>query len=80
LFQDYSEEEVSKLKNDGFKYDGALLKNTCVRIYSEMVWAREVLAETVKKLKLWTTETNEASEEPELWSYHEARNKALLVG
>ncbi|KAJ1274328.1 hypothetical protein BS78_05G053900 [Paspalum vaginatum] len=60
---DYSGEEVSKLKNDGFKYDGALLKNTCVRIYSEMVWAREVLAETVKKLKLWTTETNEASEE-----------------
>jgi hypothetical protein len=30
-----------------------------------MVWARELLAETVKKLKLWTTKTNEASEEPE---------------
>ena len=63
MFQDYSDEEVSKLKNDGFKYDGTLLKTTCVTIYSEMVSAREILADTVRKLKLWTTETNEASEE-----------------
>ncbi|KAG0531575.1 hypothetical protein BDA96_04G034400 [Sorghum bicolor] len=34
-----SDEEVSKLRSDGSK-----------RIYSEMVWARELLAETVKKL------------------------------
>ena len=54
---DFSDDELLKLKTHGPDYDGILRKRTSVAIYMEMVTAREVLADTVEKLKL-TTEAN----------------------
>ncbi|RLM93908.1 hypothetical protein C2845_PM08G13050 [Panicum miliaceum] len=58
-------ELLLKLKTHGPDYDGILLKRTSVTIHREMVTAREVLTDTVEKLKLLTTEANGYPENPE---------------
>ena len=45
-FQEFSEEELCKLRNDGSLYDGKLLKRSCMCVCNEMVRARKLMATT----------------------------------
>ena len=60
-FQNFSRDELGKLRNDGSDYDGILLKRTCMSVYNEMVLARRVKADVEVKLGLLITEAKEAT-------------------
>uniref|UniRef100_A0A0E0M376 Uncharacterized protein n=1 Tax=Oryza punctata TaxID=4537 RepID=A0A0E0M376_ORYPU len=47
----FSQDELYKLKNDGDCYKG-LQRLTCISIYKEKVWARGLMADAKKQLKL----------------------------
>ena len=64
-FQEFSEEELCKLRNDGSLYDGKLLKRSCMCVYNEMVRARKLMATTEIRLELLILESQEAHQEPE---------------
>ncbi|TVU31674.1 hypothetical protein EJB05_23372, partial [Eragrostis curvula] len=58
----FSADELSRLVTDAHKYDGRLMKGTCLSLYDEMVFAHEVRSTCKKLLASLVKEAKEAYE------------------
>jgi hypothetical protein len=76
-FQNFSRDELDKLRNDRSDYDGILLKRTCMSVYNEMVLARRVKADVEVKLGLLITEVKEATLRHEMQGYEAAAKQEM---
>ena len=65
-------EVLTKLLDDSPKYDGKILKRTCLKVYGEMIRAHNIKADALEHMKLLVREAKEAYEAEQAKKAYEA--------
>ncbi|RLM73073.1 hypothetical protein C2845_PM15G23820 [Panicum miliaceum] len=71
----FTMEVLTKLLEDSPKYDGKILKRTCLRVYAEMVCAYNMKANALEHLKSLVREAKEAYEAEQAKKAYEAERR-----